>query len=186
MVKLCRLGEVLSFDELLGKINALEKRLSPSSSGQRMQTGEISDPGRDWGVKEDETPGPETTDKVPEGEDWKGFLNHLAAKNGAMANVLTEWRFLRITGDTLEIAAGGNPFTASYLNEPEKTEKLARYCRDFFKRDLKIKVVNDPVVTKTAEEHLEEEKVKPNKKKHSDLPQPVQDVLQIFQGEIKE
>ncbi len=186
MVKLCRLGEVLSFNELLGKIDALEKRLNPSSSGQRMQTGKISDPGRDWGAKEDETAGPETTDDTPEKEDWKGFLSHLAAKNGAMANVLTEWRFLGIAGDTLEIAAGGNPFAASYLDEPEKMEKLARYCRHFFKRDLKIKVVNVPVVTKTAEEHLEEEKVKPEKKKHSDLPQPVQDVLQIFQGEIKE
>ncbi len=186
MIKLCRLGEVLSFDELLGKINALEKRLNTSSYGQRKLTGDIPDPGRDWRAKEAETAGPETTDKAPEGEDWKGFLSHLATKNGAMANVLTEWRFLRITGDTLEIAAGGNPFTASYLDEPEKMEKLARYCRDFFKRDLKIKVVNDPVITKTAEEHLEEEKVKPEKKKHSDLPQPVQDILQIFQGEIKE
>ena len=103
-----------------------------------------------------------------------------------MANVLKDWHLVGVNGDTLEIAAGGSAFSSSYFDDSERLDKFTRLCRDFFERDFVIKVVNDPVGTKTSENALEEKKDEPEKKRHSDLPQPVQDVLQIFQGEIKE
>jgi hypothetical protein len=102
-----------------------------------------------------------------------------------MANVLKEWRFLRLKGRTLEIARGDNPFSSSYLDEPERLDKFIDYCREFFKRDLIIKIVDD----KKKDDRIdapEREEAHYKQKEHSDLPQPVQDILQIFQGEIKE
>ena len=184
MIKLCRLGDVLSFDELLKKIHTLEKKLaaSPSKSGS---AGHLSDPGLDWEVEERAVPGSEMSTEDPEEQNWDDLLDHLASKNGAMANVLKEWRFLRLKGKTLEIARGDNTFSSSYLDEPERLDKFIDYCREFFKRDLIIKIVDD----KKKDEIInapEKEEPHYKQKEHSDLPQPVQDILQIFQGEIKE
>ena len=184
MIKLCRLGDVLSFDELLKKIDSLEKKLT-SLPNKGASAGLLSDPGSDWKVEERAEPSSEMSTEEPEGQNWNDLLDHLASKNGAMANVLKEWRFLRLKGETLEILRGDNPFSSSYLDEPERLNKFIEYCREFFKRDLQIKIVDDKKkddrtdVPEIEEVHVEQ-------KGHSDLPKTVQDILQIFQGEIKE
>jgi DNA polymerase-3 subunit gamma/tau len=184
MIKLCRLEDVLSFDELLKKIQSLEKKLaaSPGKSGSSLR---LSDPGLDWEVEESAGNDSQMPTEGPEGQNWDELLDHLASKNGAMANVLKEWRFVRLKGKTLEIARGDNTFSSSYLDEPERLDKFIDYCREFFKRDLIIKIVDD----KKKDEIItapEKEEAHYKQKEHSDLPQPVQDILQIFQGEIKE
>ena len=185
MIKLCRLGELLSFDDLIERIDALERRLTTFSSGGRGPAGHLSDPGLDWEVEENGKTAPKMAAQVSEGEGWNDLLDYLSSKNGPMANVLREWRLLSLTRDTLEIARGNSPFSSSYLDEPERLNKLASYCRKFFKRDLKIKIVDDTKDINAAAVVLEEEKSDLRKKKYSDLPQPVQDILQVFQGEIK-
>jgi DNA polymerase-3 subunit gamma/tau len=186
MIKLCRLGEVLSFDELMGKMDALERRLNTFPAGETERTGQISEPGRNWGIGKEGDRETETADKPLDKRDWDGLLKHFASKNKAMANVLRDWHFVGANGDTLEIAAGDNAFSSSYFDDSERLDKFTRLCRDFFEKDYKIKVIHNPVATEASEKPLEENKDGPERKRYSDLPQPVQDVLQIFQGEIKE
>jgi hypothetical protein len=102
-----------------------------------------------------------------------------------MANVLREWHLLSLTEDTLEIARGNNSFSSSYLDEQERLNKFVGYCRDFFKRDLKIKIVDNRGNNNEKINFPREEKLHSTGKKYSDLPRPVQDILQVFQGEIK-
>ena len=185
IIKLCRLGELLSFDELMGKMDALEKRLNTFPTGEMERTGQISEPGQNWGMEEERVREKGTTDKPLDKEDWDRLLKHLAKKNKAMANVLKDWHLVSGNGDTLEIAGGSNTFSSSYFDDPERLDKFTHLCRDFFERELIIRIVNDPVETKASEKPAEKKRDEPEKKKHSDLPQPVQDVLQIFQGEIK-
>jgi DNA polymerase-3 subunit gamma/tau len=185
MIKLCRLGEVLSFDELMGKMDALEKRLSTFPAGELNRTGQISEPGRDWGIEREGDREVETTDVSLGQEDWDGLVNHFASKNKAMANVLKDWHLVGVNGNTIEIAAEGNAFSSSYFDDSERLDKFTHLCREFFEKDYIVRVVNDPVDIRTSEKSLEEKKREPEKKNHSDLPQPIQDVLQIFQGEIK-
>lgn len=185
MIKLCRLGEVLSFDELMGKMDALEKRLSTFPAGEVERAGQISEPGRNWDIKKKGDKEAETTDTTLDKEDWNGLLKHLASKNRAMANVLKDWHLVSVNGDTLEIAPKGSAFSSSYFDDSERLDKFTHLCRDFFEKDYVIRIVNDPVETNTSEKNLKEKKAEPEKKEHADLPQPVQDVLQIFQGEIK-
>ena len=178
MVKLCRLGEVLSFDELIGKIETLEKRLSSCSpSGDNMSVGHLSDPGSSWETEEKGKDGPEMHGDKPKREDWDDLLTYLSSRNRAMSNVLKEWRLVNLTSDTLEIARGNSSFSSSYLDEPERLNKLADYCQKFFKRDIKIKIVDNGQNNNKKMDLSKEEK--------PDLPRPVQDVLQIFQGKIK-
>ncbi|MGD2124904.1 MAG: DNA polymerase III subunit gamma/tau [Desulfobacteraceae bacterium] len=188
MIKLCQLGEALAFDELLKKIEALERRLSSfSPSDEKIPLGQLSDPGIDWQIEERKTTGSETAVGVLEKKDWDRFLNHLSSQNRAMANVLKDWPFLDATADTLHIGKGGNAFSSTYLDEPVRYERLAGYCREFFKRDVKIKIVDTGPEQENGEETdpRGEEKSSPEEKTYATLPQPVQDVLDIFEGEIK-
>ena len=87
MIKLCRLGEFLSFDELIRKIQGLERRLSSTSPAvETPPAAQVSDPAVDW---EEENP--------PKGDDWDGFLGYITPRNRAMANVLKELPFVGMT-----------------------------------------------------------------------------------------
>ena len=184
IIKLCRLGEVLSFDALIKKIEGLEKRLSSFSPDENASVGQLSDPGLGWELEEKREGHAEMLADRPEGLDWDNFLNYLASKNGPMANILKEWRILNLSEDTLEIAKGDNSFSSSYLDDPERQNKLANHCREFFKRDLRLRIAENNKSERAASPG--EKQFKPDEKKYPDLPRPVQDIIQVFQGEIRE
>jgi len=181
MIKLCRLGEVLSFDELMGKIEALEKRITASSTSDEIQSvGHISDPAKGWekGDKEEKVQASSGRSAEPSKEqNWENLLNYLASKNKAMSNVLKEWHLHSLTDDTLEIATVNSSFSSSYFDEPDRLNMLTDYCREFFKRDMKITIVRN-----RQKDNKEIDSVDPS----PDQPQSVQEILQVFNGEIKE
>jgi DNA polymerase III subunit gamma/tau len=180
MIKLCRLEEYLSFDQLLQKLESLEKRLASSVPEETAVTGgRLSDPATDWQPKgAPESPRKESVEGLRK-EDWERFLKFLGPKNRAMLNVLKDWPVLRTSGNMIEIGKGGSHFTSAYLDEPERFRKLTEFCRDFFKRDVQIRII--PQEDKAAAK----EKSHQPEPQNPDLPPPIQDVLDIFQGELK-
>jgi DNA polymerase III subunit gamma/tau len=180
MIKLCKLGDYLSFDQILQKLESLEKRL-PSSALEEvpMAAGRLSEPGMDW--QAESTPGlsPVESSEGIVKEDWERFLRFLGDRNRPMVNVLRDWPLLHTSGNLIEIGKGKSQFTSAYLDEPERFRKLTELCRDFFKRDVQIKI--------TPQKDQEGAKVKPHKEEptHPDISPPIQDVLDIFQGEVK-
>ncbi|MBW1667958.1 MAG: DNA polymerase III subunit gamma/tau [Deltaproteobacteria bacterium] len=188
MIKLCQIGEVLSFDDLLSKIEALERRLLSSHTVHpETRGGQLSEPAPTWEAEKRTAKGPERGSAPLEKEDWEGFLKHLSAKNHAMANVLKEWSFVSGAGDTLEIKKGGNSFSASYLDEPDRYERLAAYCREFFNRDLKIKLLEGEKISnkkRSTGSTSKAEDVDSGKRGQSNLPKSVRNVVEAFQGEI--
>jgi DNA polymerase III subunit gamma/tau len=180
MIKLCSLGEYLSFDQLLQKLESLEKRFSSSAMEETaVSGGRLSDPAMDWHPKSTpESPQKESAEGL-RNEDWERFLKFLGPKNRAMVNVLKDWPVLRTSGHMIEIGKGKNPFTSAYLDEPERFQKLTEFCRDFFKRDVQIKI------SPQENEEPAKEKTHQAGPKNPDLPPTIQDVLDIFQGELK-
>jgi DNA polymerase-3 subunit gamma/tau len=181
MIKLCHLGEVLSFDELIGKIEALEKRiLASSTSNEKQPVGHISDPAKGWEKeeREEEVEPPSRRSAEPSDEqDWVNLLNYLASKNKAMANVLKEWHVHSLTDDTLELATVNSSFSSSYFDDPERLHMLTDYCREFFKRDVKVTIAGN---RKMDDKEIDSAGPSP------DPPQSIQEILQVFNGEIKE
>jgi DNA polymerase-3 subunit gamma/tau len=187
LFKLCSMGEILGFNDLIAKIEALETRLaslSPSGSGETVPAGQLSDPGAPWeGKKDPETPG-ENEKEFLSPDDWTRFLSHLSPQNHSMASVLKEWVFLGSSGDRIEIKRGGSPFSATYLDDPERLEKIRKGLMEFFGRPLDIKIVNAPLdpASKPAGSG---EKPDPHELRQAGTSKPIQDVLDVFQGEIK-
>ena len=64
-------------------------------------------------------------------------------------------------------------------------EKLSQFCRDFLKRDVKIKIL-EPIKNGGTDTNVPvEKKTDQNPIKNKELPKQVQDIIQVFKGEIK-
>ena len=87
-------------------------------------------------------------------------------------------------GDTIEIAKAGNAFSADYLEDPERLEKLKAHCKAFFKREMEIRVLK---ASEGNAHHAmnNNRKGAPKKNTAQNLSPPVQDILDVFQGEVK-
>ena len=200
MIKLCNLGDFLSFDDLMKRIDGLEKSLLATASSCNQPTADhISDPAAEWAsenpkkveIKTEEVKAElEEVDATHEKEElinlgWDDFLSFLETKSRPMFNVLKDWEFRDLTTKTLEIAKSNQSFSSSFFDDKDRYAQLSSFCRDFFKRELRINIV-------TGNRQVSEKKPISNEKqhqasgteKHSGLPQPVQDILHTFQGEI--
>ena len=188
MIRLSRIGEMLSFDDIIKKIGALEKRLSALSLSQHASSpARLSDPGKAWGIEEPDEQQTDDHGEEFEKDIWGNLITFLSSKNRVMSDILKEWHFVNFSGNTLEIAKGGSGFASSYMDDPERLDKFKGLCRDFFHHDVAIKISGrkeGPYYE--AENHVNKKETASPEKRPGDLPQPVQDILQIFHGEIKE
>ena len=116
---------------------------------------------------------------------WNEFLTALSKKNKAMASVLKEWRFLGLDGMTLTLVKGGNAFSATYLDDPERWQKLIHYCREFFESPITLVIKDDLSKDLPAPEEAKGEDASSSNELYGELPQPVQQVLNVFDGAIK-
>jgi DNA polymerase III subunit gamma/tau len=187
MVKVCQLDDLLSFKEIINKIGDLEKRFSAGSpvSYNTISPGVIAEEQAVWdGDKnDDEQIDPEEAVDLSPGDQWKNFMNYLTSKSAAMSSGLRDWKFKGFAGNSVELLRGESTFSSVYLDDEERMEKLTNYCREFFKREVKIRILGNIAVNKMeAQARGKSEAVKP---KYADVPRQVQDVLDIFKGEIK-
>ena len=186
MIKICQLGELLSFKEILNKVDGLEKRLASSTASYAPITpGVIAEDGPAWEKKDEETREQEKMDDLSPEEQWKRFMGYLTSKNRPMSNVLGEWKLKGLSGNNIELVRGESAFSAVYLDDEERMEKLTAYCREFFGGQIKIKITGEIPAGKT-DQQSRAKKDETRQKRYDDMPRPVQDVLKIFNGEIKD
>ncbi|UCF72864.1 MAG: DNA polymerase III subunit gamma/tau [Deltaproteobacteria bacterium] len=164
LLKLSRLMEYLSFDELIKRIEDIEKRLNKPIPREQSKDLEAAFSKKEYPPKE--TP-------PDNGKKWSEFLRYLATKNKAIANILREWKSYTVTEHTLELPYGEGSFTGSYFDDPEHYEQLVAYVQDFFQSNLKVvfKKRND---RKDLRKGSGEDR----------LPGPVKDIVDMFEGKI--
>ena len=177
MVKLCHLGDFLSFGDLIQKIESLEKRVVATlASREQPKAQYLSDPGAGCISESQEKASPT----------WDGFLTFLSSKNKAMFNVLKGWYLKRLDGETLEIAKGSQSFSSSYFDDPERYRQLLDYCSSFFQPNINVKVLENNQPLSHAKPPSKGEVPEHDIKNYSELSPPVQDILKVFQGKILE
>ena len=164
LLKLSRLTDYLSLDELLKKIEDLENRLDKSLLPGHSRHVEAAFSKEEYPAKE-----------IPQddGKKWSEFLGYLADKDKPIFNVLRKWKSYTITEDTLELPCGEGSFTASYFDDPEHYGQLVDYVRDFFQSNFKV-------VFKKQNDHKDLKKGSGEDR----LSEPVKDIVDIFEGEI--
>ncbi len=187
MIKLCHLGDFLSFDDILRKIESLEKRLTTTSTtNEQLKANHLSDPAVQRIPEHPREVEAKQSGRERRSQNWDDFLIFLSHKNNAMSNILKDWRLLKLNEESLEIAKGNQAFSSVYFDDDTRKDQLSGYCRDFFNRDIKVEiVVNDQLALQTS--HMaSEEHPEPKVVKYANLTAPVQDILNIFQGQVRE
>jgi len=193
MIKLCHLGDYLSFGDLLEKIGALEnKLLAGAVSNEPIKVDHVSDPAVPWvsGIQKEvkvihEEPSVIDHENDGKNNDWDGFLDYLKSKSRPMFNVLKDWEFLNLAEKTLEIAKGDQSFSSSFFDDKDRYEQLSFFCRDFFQRDIRIKILSGKNRVPRKKPAPKVTHPETDVAGNTDLTSPVRDILNMFHGEIK-
>jgi hypothetical protein len=104
-------------------------------------------------------------------------VKFVASKNKRMATTLEGFPFLEASAGTVVIEKSPKPFESAYFDDSERSEKLKTYVLQFFKREVKI--------TFSPQKKGEESPPSKQAPQAPPTPQGVQDVLNMFQGEIR-
>lgn len=187
LMKLCHLGDWLSFDDLIKKIGSLEERLvSLLANGTEYRIGQVNDQPSEWTLGRDEKVRIEGKETDEEGKTWNDFMSFLSSKSKPVFNILKHWHFVKMTDRELEIARSDQSFAAGYFDDKERYEQLSKYCSDFFKRPINIRISKNHKTPKSNDKTRRKVTSVEETKKDQDFSKPVQDILEMFQGEIKE
>jgi DNA polymerase III subunit gamma/tau len=186
LLQLCRVGDFLSFDELLQRVEGLEKRLSsaPAAAPGSGVPG-LSEPAGDWQRKERDRSSPDEKAHSGEGE-WQKFLAFLSSRNRPMSKVLEEWDHRILPGDSLELRKGTKSFSAVYFDDTEKLDQLRAYCGEFFGREFRINLLEKANPTAPKKQFSPPKTATADGEPKKDFPPPVQDIIDVFKGEVAE
>jgi len=187
MVKLCSLGEILSFDDLLKKLTSLEERLAGASCcGPEASPERLSDPGTECRAADLESPVREISSPVQQDKGWDDFLAFVATKSKSAHSILKDWQLLKFTGNRLEIESGNESFSSRYFDDPDRYDQLIDYCREFFQKDMQLKLSSRPQAPGPLKRQSKEKIFKRQATQGSGLSKTAQDVLNLFDGQIME
>ena len=99
MIRLCRLGEALSFDDLIRKIGELEQRLSGSFPSKPDSEDEALKVAKTFNARID------TIYVGPENGDGRDFLKRLASASGGQGDTAAQVKELAATVENLLLTA---------------------------------------------------------------------------------
>ena len=184
LVKGCQLGEYLSFEGILQRLEALEKGLPEGAGTAHDVSGPVNQPVRtvkDSSGGENALVGESKTAGM---EAWPQFLRFLSGRNRPMGNILKDWTCRSIGEQEVELVKSRQPFTASYFEDADHVRQLSDHMEAFFRRRLKIRTIDPP------DQVLEPDSPPPrsepsSRKRYAHVSPPVQDILNLFEGRIE-
>jgi DNA polymerase-3 subunit gamma/tau len=200
MVKLCRVGDILSFEELLKRMTSLENRLAGAAraDGAAAAPERLSDPGAGWRSDAMEGRFAETDHPVQQDNrdlsaggrsqgGWDDFLAHVAKKSPSAHSILRDWQVLKLTGDTLEMECRNDSFSSRYFDDLDHHNQFIEYCREFFGRDMKLNIRARRQTSPGRLKKEPESRVSKHQEKRDPvIPKTAQDVLSLFDGQMIE
>ncbi len=186
MVKLCHIDEILSFDEIIKKIEHLEKRLLGNHA--------VSEQSKGYNVKEvsvewepSEKTGADIAEnshkKVKAHPDWNDFIVYVSSVNRPMATLLKDMQLKNMTENSLELQPKNGSFAVSYFNDKECYQRLCNYCKDFFRHDIKPEIVLPNSSQNTRQTDIRDQDAA--RYKAHKYPDAVQQIITMFDGDIE-
>ena len=183
-IKLAQLKTVVSFDEIIKKLGHLAEQI-----GTRHGVGEAGEVRE--GLKPYRCPVPEhpveteqtSTSFESPSEVWEQLLVVFKKRYPALVPNLEKATLTKIGKDFVEIAVTGNSFYTARLRDKKSMASLQEVCDRFFKRKMKIKIVDAEKGASQKSQHKESDRVRRLKKEALAHPL-VTDALDVFQGRV--
>jgi DNA polymerase-3 subunit gamma/tau len=214
LTRLARRRPVLSVEDVLERLQVMEKRLHagtlPSSlpattgaaTGQvdapvdRQTAEEGGDEAAENPEKEDTLPAEEKAGEVSGGPprkidvEWKEFVSFVKKKKPPFASLLEHGHPLNLSESMLEVGYPGKSFYLERMQEADQVAFLRGLAEEFFKRTMKVKVsgLNPASLPRgRGGDNQEEKKNSRREKQEEALNHPlVREAVNIFGGRVVE
>lgn len=170
LIRLCSLEQYLSFEQVLQKIEDLEKTLVTRIGQQCAQVAEAPEP--TWSSPSAESRG------------WDEFLQFVKAKDRPMSNILSQWKYIGIQGNTLRLGRGGETFSSTYFDDPRKKEALESLCKAFWGEHIVVELVEVTGDQSPPSPQKDTLRARTEVTRSQQIPEPVKKVLDTFEGKI--
>jgi DNA polymerase-3 subunit gamma/tau len=213
LTRLARRRPVLSVEDVLERLQVMEKRLyagttlpslpastkaaaGPVAAAIDRQAAEegIGEVGENP-EEEDTLPAEEVAGKVPGGppqkddEEWKAFVSFAKKKKPPFASLLEHGHPVNLSESMLEVGYPGKSFYLERMQEADNVAFLQGLAKEFFKRTMKVKVsgLNPASLPRGRGEDNEEKKNSRREKQEEALNHPlVREAINIFGGRVVE
>lgn len=184
-IKIAQFKPVVSFDEIVNKLNSLASRLQVGDVSYR-QTGvrETPEPRRLFPPKNHEDfPRQNRASAKDLTETWQQLVSILSDRCPSLLPSLENAVLTKVDDGSLEITVKGNSFYAARLRDKTSVAEIEKACAEFFNRRMKIKVVEESSGPVRNRSQAETDRAKRLKREALSHP-VVTDALEIFQGKV--
>ncbi len=170
-IKLAQLKPVVSFDEIIKKLNQLVKEVA-TGQPQTSPTPELAT------ESEQESASSENLAQT-----WQQLLAGFSEGCPTLVPNLEKATLTRVGKDFIEITVAGNSFYTTRLRDKKSMASLEKVCDQFFKRKMKIKIVESKKEASQKSQPKESDLARRLKKEALAHPL-VTDALEVFQGRV--
>jgi DNA polymerase-3 subunit gamma/tau len=182
-MKIAQLEPVVSFDEIIKKLDYLVQEVDTGHAVARgKEVREVLQPETPV-TPQPTAPRQEVASSQNPEQTWQQLLGVFGKECPALAPNLERATLSRIGDDFLEIAVTGNSFSKARLRDKKSVAALQKVCEQFFKRNMKIKIVDSGKGAPQKGQHKESDKERRLKKEALSHPL-VTDAVEIFQGRV--
>ena len=144
LVRMARLQPMIPVDEILSKMEELERRLSQNRGEGRPPSRREAAPSHEKAPVTREpavNPAPgEMTRPVSEENLWESFKGFVKKKSYPLWSKIEPGQFLGYEERTLRIGFPEGYLFLEYFNEKEQKERLTEIAREFFREDVSVKI----------------------------------------------
>jgi DNA polymerase-3 subunit gamma/tau len=184
-VRLFQLKNLASLDHIITGIDGLAKTLgrpgeSPDPSKKAMDESAPKTPLKtEDGQHSDVSQKPQRLDEI-----WKRLLVLFNKECRSLIPSLENAFLSKVGSNFVEITVKGNSFISARLREENNASKIKHICRQYFGRNMAVRVVEQPTQETQKNGTIKEtEKARQLKKEALDHP-TVTDALDVFQGTV--
>ncbi|MDF1592313.1 MAG: DNA polymerase III subunit gamma/tau [Desulfobacterales bacterium] len=193
MIKLFQAKPVLPIEELILKLDALQKTVqsTPPLKSAGPDEGPVTPPLKKSRPAASESPavaeqtkpfggGPGAEDKDL-ASSWEKIVDIISEESPALASNLANSALKTLTDGTLEIEVNGNGFNINMIKRKKNMAILYKVVSDYFGKEKKITVTGRAI----SGNHNNEKKDTENRQKQAALNHPlVADAIEIFNGKL--
>ncbi len=183
-MKLAQLEPVVSFDEIIKKLDHLAKEVDTGYAiPQGKEVREQLQPETPFAPDDPTEPEQNTASSKNLAQTWQQLLSVFGKECPALAPNLEKATLSRIGKDFLEITVTGNSFNTARLRDKKSMASLEKVCERFFKRKMKIKIVESGKGAPQKGQRKESDRERRLRKEALDHPL-VTDALEVFRGRV--
>jgi DNA polymerase-3 subunit gamma/tau len=170
-IKLAQLKPVVSFDEIIKKLGHLAKEIKTGQPKTLPAPNHTTESEQDSASSENLA------------QNWQQLLAVLSDGCPALVPNLEKATLTKIGKDFLEITVAGNSFYTARLRDKRSMASLQKVCDQFFKRKMKINIVESRKETSQESQRKESDRARHLKREALSHPL-VTDALEVFQGRV--